>query len=355
MRPCISALAAVFCGWTLVFGIPAHAVTPPLQTQNTTLRQLVLKRPGFYIGSAVDYQALVSNPSYKAILQQQFNQLTPENAMKWGAIHQSPDTYNFTQADNLVEFAIQNKMRVRGHTLVWYKNIPDWVVKGNYNRDQLMAILKNHIQTVVSHFKGKVAEWDVVNEAIEPNGNGLRDCLWTQVIGPEYIALAFQWAHEADPDALLFYNDYNTEDLGPKSVTQYNLLKNLLLAHIPVNGVGLQMHQKTKIPYSISIMSGNMRRLSDLNLRIAVTEMDVSITEPVGEDYSTKLQKQASNYGNALSACLGNKACTSFTVWGFSDAYTWQPENQPAIYSASMQPKPAYQKLYDILYNYIDN
>jgi endo-1,4-beta-xylanase len=175
------------------------------------------------IGAAVDYDPLFQDKLYAQTLSREFSILTPENAMKFGVIHPAQNVYVFSEADAIVAFAKQNGMQVRGHTLVWHNQLPQWLVDGNFTRDEMIAILKDHIMAVVGHYRGQVTVWDVVNEAVDDNGS-LRDSIWLKTIGPEYMDMAFNWAHEADPQAQLFYNDYGNEDLGKKSNAIYALV-----------------------------------------------------------------------------------------------------------------------------------
>lgn len=202
--------------------------------------------------------------------------------------------------------------------------------------------MKLHIQTVVSHYKGKVQEWDVVNEAIEHHGNGLRDNIFLRVIGPEYIGMAFQFAHDADPNAILYYNDYATDIWPVKSATQYNLLSGLIASGVPVGGVGLQMHEYTDTAIPITQYANELSLLGSLGLRVSITEYDASGLQPQTGTLDTRMAIQAQNYGNALSACLSVSACKSFSTWGVADPYSFQPTYIPLMRDASMNPKPAY-------------
>ena len=179
---------------------------PPSPTPTPSLRSLAQAR-GIAIGAAVGPQYLRDEPAYAETLGREFSMLTPENAMKFGLVHPDRDRYDFTDADYIVDFAEAHGMQVRGHNLVWHFQLPTWLTEGTWTRDELIAILHEHITTVVGHYRGRVAAWDVVNEAVGDDGS-LRDTIWLRGIGPEYVDMAFRWAHEADPDALLFYNDY---------------------------------------------------------------------------------------------------------------------------------------------------
>jgi endo-1,4-beta-xylanase len=212
-----------------------------------------------------------------------------------------------------------------------------------------MEVLRDHITTVVGRYRGRVDAWDVVNEAIE--GSGLRNTVWHNVIGPEYLDLAFQWAHEADPDALLFYNDYSAEGMNTKSDAVYDLVKGMLERGVPIHGVGMQMHIALgQVPPADKFLE-NMDRLADLGLQVHITELDVRIRDDPDEE---TLVQQAEDYREIMETCLAAKGCTAFITWGFTDRYSWIPSSRQGwgsalILDASYQPKPAYTALQDAL------
>jgi endo-1,4-beta-xylanase len=196
----------------------------------------------FPIGVAVSPRAL-KGPEAELILAQ-FNSMTAENAMKMGPIHPAENRYNWEPADEIVDFAVANGLKMRGHTLCWHSQTPDWLFKdgkGNeVTKEVLFQRLKDHITNVVTRYKGKIYAWDVVNEAIDDDDTKFyRDSPWYKICGEEFIAKAFQYAHEADPDAILFYNDYNTESPG-KRKRIFEIVKKLVDAKVPIHGVGLQ-------------------------------------------------------------------------------------------------------------------
>ncbi len=287
-----------------------------------TLRSLAQTR-NFPIGTAVNIDALRNEPLYSQTLADQFNMVTPETSMKFDKTEPEPGVFTFGDGDAIVAFARAHNIQVRGHNLVWYRALPAWITNGTFTRDQLMTILRDHIMTEVSHYRGAVNIWDVVNEAIDDQGN-LRDNIWLRVIGPDYIDLAFQWAHEADPQALLFYNDYGGEGLGHKSDAIYALLKAMITRGVPVQGVGLQMHVSLDRYPDAQDLLANMKRLAALGLQVQITEMDVEIQgDP--RPMQARLQAEASIYQEVLSTCLAFKPCTAFVMWGFTDAYSWIP------------------------------
>ncbi|MEM2306876.1 MAG: endo-1,4-beta-xylanase [Candidatus Bathyarchaeia archaeon] len=302
----------------------------------------IAEKCGIYIGAAVE-RSLLDIPDYAYILKQEFNILTTENALKFGPVHPQPNVYSFGDADYIINFAESNGMRVRGHTLVWHQQLPGWVAQGKYTREEWINILREHIMTVVGRFRGRIYAWDVVNEAIADDGT-LRDTVWLRNIGPEYIEMAFRWAHEADPQALLFYNDYGAEGLNAKSDAIYNLVKGLLEKGVPIHGVGLQMHISLENPPNPQEVAANIKRLNELGLEVHITEMDVRIRMPAKwED----LIKQAEIYRDILRVCLTADNCKAFVMWGFTDKYSWIPGyfsgyGAALIFDEFYAPKPAY-------------
>ncbi|GAA4735599.1 endo-1,4-beta-xylanase [Amnibacterium soli] len=319
-------------------------------TGRSSLRALAASSSGVRIGTAINTDELGSNAAYDRIAAQQFSSVTPENVMKWDAIEPKRGQFDFTAADELVRFAKQHHQLVRGHTLVWYNQLPQWLndIGPSLTKKQTESILKQHIFTEMRHFKGKIWQWDVVNEAFNEDGT-LRDNLWLQKIGPSYIAKAFTWAHQADPKALLFYNDYNIEYDGPKQQGAYDLVEGLVRKGVPIDGVGFQTHLDTQ--YGIPDLETTMRRFAKLGLKTAETEVDVRTTLPV-----TAVEQSAQNagYAQTLQACLLVKACISYTVWGFGDEYSWIPgvfpgEGAADIYDENLVAKPEYTALQSVL------
>jgi endo-1,4-beta-xylanase len=314
-----------------------------------SLRELAAER-GITIGAAVSADPLRCDPAYPAALAHEFSTLTAENALKFGPVHPEPERYTFDDADAIVAFAREHDMGVRGHTLVWHEQLAAWVEEGSWTRDELLEVLHDHIETVVGRYRGSVDVWDVVNEAVTDAGD-LRDTVWLRTIGPEYIDLAFQWAHEADPDALLFYNDYGAEGINMKSDAIYALVKDMRERGVPVHGVGLQAHLSVGTPLQADELTQNIARLGDLGLQVHITELDVRLP---GDDVALFLAGQAEVYRTIMDACLAADNCTSFVTWGVTDRYSWIPRQHPGYGSAllldeSYSPKPAYDALRDAL------
>nr|WP_037918373.1 endo-1,4-beta-xylanase [Actinacidiphila yeochonensis] len=302
-------------------------------------------KAGVRVGTAVNSDALAAESDYSGVVGSQFTSVTPENVMKWDTVEPRQGTYDYQQADQLVAYAQAHGQLVRGHNLVWYNQLPSWLTSGNFTSDQLRTILRQHITSEVSHFKGKIWQWDVVNEAFNDDGT-LRDDIWLEKLGPDYIKDAFVWAHEADPKAKLYINDYNIEGVNAKSTALYDLVGSLRKQGVPIQGVGIQGHLDVQYPAPHDI-ADNMGRFDRLGVETAITEADVRIPLPAD---STKVEAQNEAYQTLLEGCLLTSHCTDFTVWGFTDKYSWVPstfsgEGQSNIYDENYQPKTAYTVL----------
>lgn len=284
----------------------------------TTLRGYADGR-GVRIGAAVADGPLQSESAYTAVLDREFNSVTAENAMKWDALEPSRNSYNWAAADRLVSHAAAHNQGVRGHTLVWYAQLPSWLKNGNFSASELNTLLKKHIDTTVGRYKGKIYAWDVVNEAFNEDGS-MRSSLWQNKLGTGHVADALRWAHAADPNARLYINDYNIEADNAKSDALYNLAKQLLAQGVPLHGIGFQSHFVVgQVPSS---MKANLKRFSDLGLEVSVTELDVRIPLPAS---SAELAQQSTDYKTASENCLGVPRCAGVTVWGLTDKYSWVP------------------------------
>jgi endo-1,4-beta-xylanase len=338
-----------------------------LGAQNAPLKGLKDYYQNYFpIGVAVSARDL-KDPAEAALILSQFNSLTPENAMKMGPIHPEENRYNWRDADSIVAFAQAHGLRVRGHNLCWHEQTPGWIFKdaaGNLvSKEVLLKRLKDHITTVVNRYKGKIYAWDVVNEAIDDDSTKfLRNSLWYQICGEDFIAKAFEYAHEADPNAVLFYNDYNTER-PEKRERDYRLLKKLVDAKVPINGIGLQAHWSIYEPDQKELVA-TIKKFSSLGLKIQITELDVSIypweknrrSKQPGESdaYTPDLQKkQEDQYAAVFKIFRKYKsAITGVTFWNISDKRTWLDQypvagrkNYPLLFDQNFQPKSAYRKV----------
>jgi endo-1,4-beta-xylanase len=336
-----SRIAVLVASCAVVFAAQA-ATAAPLRTSATA--------KGLFIGAAVDMSPLRNDAPYSETLRREFNMLVAENAFKFDALHPARTTYNFADADALVAFAEANGMAIRGHTLVWHSQLPGWLSTGTFTRDEVIAIMRDHIMTVVGRYRGRIVAWDVVNEAVDDGGQLRTNSFWFQRIGPEYVAMAFRFAREADPSAILYYNDFEAEGSGPKSDGVFSLVSGLVNQGVPIDGVGWQMHKIN--PFRISTANrSNAQRLAALGLEISITEMDVRIQLPSD---ATELQQQALAYGDAVSFCLTEPSCAAVVIWGFTDKYSWIPGffsgfGDALIFDASFRPKPAYTAMLNVL------
>lgn len=291
-------------------------------------------------------------------LKNHFNSITAENVMKPGPIHPEENRYAWENADKIVDFAVANGMKVRGHTLCWHTQAAEWMFtdsEGNQASKELaLARLKDHIITVVSRYKGKVYAWDVLNEVIVDSDtaeNMYRQTQWYTICGEEYIAKIFQWAHEADPDALLVYNDYNTENPGKRDRI-YTMLKKLLDEGVPVHAVGLQGHWNIGDPTEENLRA-TIDKFSSLGLKIQITELDVSIYTGRADTLNTgftpeREQKQIDLYKMAFNVFRENKdVINSVTFWNLSDRRSWRDRRGPGkcyplLFDDNMQPKKVF-------------
>jgi len=248
--------------------------------------------------------------------------VTPENEMKWDQIEPTRGAFNFAPGDQIVSFAMQNGMKIKGHTLVWHKQLPAWVTALSSATDVRAAML-DHINGVMSHYKGKVAAWDVVNEAWVVSadaGDGrpmIRDSVFSSALGPSFIDEAFTAARQADPGALLVYNEFGNEGLSDKATAVYDMIKDMKSRGIPIDGVGMQMHIGINTAPTAGDVAQNMQRFADLGVQIFISEMDVNTCA----GYS--LDQEKTQYHDMVAACVAQSACAAVTVWGITDKYTW--------------------------------
>jgi endo-1,4-beta-xylanase len=292
------------------------------------------------LGAAVDWDKLRQPGPYQRLFLSRYTALTPEIAMKMDALAPTPDGLALDDAEELVRWAERHGITVHGHTLVWHNQVPGWLASRSWTRAELRAFLKRYIQAVVGHFRGRIPTWDVVNEPLEEDGS-LRQSIWYRVLGGDYIADALRWAHEADPRAELFINEFNVERPGPKADAFVRLLAELRRDGVPLHGVGLQSHLSPSWRPSARELEETMRRFADLGLGVDISELDVEIGPG-----KAALAGQAEIYRTVAVACRNLAACERFTTWGFTDASTWLgTARRPLPFAADGSPKPAWRAI----------
>ena len=367
----------------------------------------------FLVGTAVNRSMVTGGAGFRrsaeqnakdiALLKEQFNQISPENDLKWQSLHPraGADGYEFGPADAFVKFGQDNSMYLVGHTLVWHSQTPNWVFAGtnpppasatnaapvaaaNTNgpgrggfgrggfgggfggftgprasRDELLARMSNHIHTVVGRYKGKIKSWDVVNEAIADGGgtNILRNSLWLQIIGPDFIAKAFQYAHEADPDAILRYNDYGLENPA-KRKKLITLIKELQAQKVPVHAIGSQAH--VNVSTTFETMDASLTEIATLGLPIHITELDVNSAAGGQRGFGANVADNAATTQGGLVSDADKKLADAYagifrafvkhrdsvkvvTFWGVNDANSWRAQGKPLLFDGNSQPKPAFE------------
>jgi endo-1,4-beta-xylanase len=388
--------------WVDTIALIEHATTPtatPTPTPTTTPTIQPPDPESIPIGAAAATYWF-GEAAYVDTLAREFDLLTTERQMQFDKVQEVPGTFTFTETDVLVQFATDNDMLVRGHALVWHQTLPAWLEVDQYvdfsvdisgeckdpagyplSREELMDILETHIKTVMGQYEGEIYAWDVVNEAITDSsykisiGDPLRNTIWRCGIGDDYIKLAFQWAREADPNALLFYSEYGADTPDPKTDAVYDLVAELAEEDL-IDGVGMHLHLKlhddpdtdwddTYVP-TYDEVTTVMSRLEALGLIVHMSELDVHINAdeqidaplaaPSGELYEQRLMEQAAVYREMARACRDAPACEAFITWGVSDAHTWldnnNPDDPPAwplLFDAQYNPKPAYDAVMEVL------
>jgi endo-1,4-beta-xylanase len=342
------------CWWSLAL---AGAIASVCGAQS--LRQEA-ENAGLLIGAAIRPSQL-SETAYASTLASQFNMVEAEDAMKWWVLRPDRATYDFRPGDEVARFAEAHQMKVRGHCLVWGRYNPAWLTQGNFTTRQLSQLLHQHITRVMKHYRNQVFAWDVVNEALDENGD-VRDSLWYNQPGiglagkgPAYIEQVFRWAHRADPHALLFYNEAEGEGLNRKSDAIYAMVKEFKRRGVPIDGVGLQMHVPTldaDMPAVAADISSNIARLTALGVQVQITELDVSLPiDSTGGARAEDLVRQAEAYRSIVRACLNSLGCTAIQTWGFTDKYSWIGSHSHGArghalpFDRAYQPKAAHRAM----------
>lgn len=328
----------------------------------------------FHVGAAVNAAQFTGRDTAGvAIVKTQFNTITPENVLKWESVHPRPGVYDFAAPDRYVEFGQANGMRIIGHTLVWHNQTPRWVFQnargGPASRDTLLARMRDHIHMVVGRYRGKIFGWDVVNEAVDEDGS-LRRSPWYDIIGPEFIEKAYEYAHEADPSAELYYNDYSLEN-APKRNGAVALIKQLQSRGIRIAAVGLQGHYKLDWP-TIAQIDSTIEAFAALGIKVNVTELDVDVLPPVTRGPTAEVtaqgtagagsnpyraglpdavqQKLARRYADLFQEFMRRRdVIDRVTFWGVGDGDSWLNNwpvrgrtSYPLLFDRQHRPKPAF-------------
>ena len=325
------------------------------QKENTTLRSFA-DHLGKYVGTCVPtWRINVDNDNdvRTSLIANQFNAVVCENEMKFDATEPSRGEFSYGSGDQLINLAQRHHLYVRGHALAWHSQVPTWLTSdgtknsNNLSRQELLAILKNHIFNVVGHWKGKIQEWDVANEVLDdnqtsinsnPKAYDLRPSVWATGIGEDFLDSAFVWAHQADPEAKLILNDYGVEGKGwGKTEALYNLASRLRNSGIPIDGVGLQCHMDAGLNY-ISSIEQNIARYQKANFLCRITELDLGIDN----NTAAALQQQGEDFYRLARIAMKYDNCGMLMIWGLTDDLTWRSGRRPLLYDANNQPKPAY-------------
>ena len=302
------------------------------------------------MGASLNVNLMRNNTKYNAVVTKEFNSITAENAMKMGALQPSRGNFFWTDADYLVSYAQSNNKRIHGHTLNWHISLPGWVTNFVGDSTAWENMLKTHIQTVVTHFKGKVVSWDVVNEVFNDDGT-VRNTIWVQKLGFDYVARCFQYANQADPNAILFYNDYGHEYSAAKRTAIINFINGLKSRGIPIHGIGLQFH--TTYTQSDANISAAITAAASTGLKVHLSELDIRVNlnlVPGLAFTSAMADQQAAKYKYITQAYKSIPASQQFgiTTWNVGDADSWIPSWQgapdwPLPFDANYQRKPAYR------------
>lgn len=313
----------------------------------------LFKKREIRFGAAVQPKLIEKYPEYAETLSSEFDLIVPENSMKMSAIHPNINEYFFEDTDKLVNFASNNNMAVRGHILVYSRKMADWF-NNITDKGTMEKQLEEHVKTLVGRYKGKIYAWDVINEEFDFDGNHQQSPLY-KMLGDSYIEKSFKWAHEVDPEAKLFVNEFGIEEMNSRADLTYKMIEGLLAKDVPVHGIGFQMHRAIGtddwfpgIPDLESVRK-NFERFAKLGLEIHITEMDVPIQKGTGT-YEEKMVEQAKVYKDILEVALSIDAFKAFIVWGVTDKINWidyisGQEDAPLLFDREYKKKPAYFSL----------
>jgi endo-1,4-beta-xylanase len=367
--------SSLICSLLLALFIPAACASDNQSSSAQSVPSLKQALKGrFLIGAALNQQQFTERDTRgAAIIRAQFNSITPENVLKWEFVHPSPDHFNFPPGDRYVAFGEKNGMFVIGHTLIWHKQTPSWVFRGDAgkpaDRDLLLKRMRDHIQTIVGHYKTKVGGWDVVNEALNEDGT-LRQTPWMKIIGEDYLRKAFEFAHEADPGAELYYNDFALEN-EPKRKGALAMVRKLKAAGVPITGIGLQNHDSLRWP-SPAQLDATIDAFAREGLKVMITELDIDVLPAIGQPDTANIstgitargelnpytnglpdsvqQALARRYAELFQVFLKHQAQVSrVTFWGVTDGDSWLNywpvrgrTSYPLLFDRQGNPKPAF-------------
>jgi endo-1,4-beta-xylanase len=324
------------------------------------------------LGTAVRLDALQRDERYRDVFLREYGAMTPENEMKMPYLQPQRGVFDFREADNLVDFAREHHTPIHGHALVWGLQLPVWLLDHGFSdnlglhlpplqlpplgpgvnelltaatgweRQELLDIMKGHIDTVMRHFGDDVPEWDVVNEPLADNGTLINN-VWRRFIGDDYIEQALRTARAANPRAKLFINEYSVEGPTAKRAGLLKLVRDLKARGVPLDGVGLQYHTHIQGFYDEQTLRDTMQQFAALGVEVQITEMDVG-TSLLDGTLEQRFARQAQAYGAAARACNAVKACTRFTTWGISDRLSWLGAREMALpFDAQYHAKPAFE------------
>nr|AUS45865.1 glycoside hydrolase family 10 protein [Coniochaeta hoffmannii] len=327
------------------------AATLPLASAQ--LNALAKKAGKLYFGTATDTGEL-TNSQYVSILTdtREFGQLTPANGQKWQFVEPQNGVFNFTEGEVVSNLAAKDKQLLRCHNLVWHSQLAPWVTAATWDKANLTAMLRQHVHTEASHWRGQCYAWDVVNEGLNEDGTYRSDVFY-DVLGEDYIKIAFEEAARADPDAKLYYNDYNIESPGPKSEGAKRIVKLIQDAGLRIDGVGLQSHFVVGSTPTIDQQIANMRGFTDMGVDVAITELDIRLQTPATAE---SLAQQSVDYRTSVGACMQVKRCVGVTVWDFYDPFSWVPGvftgyGDATLWFANFTKHPAYNGVVEALTN----
>jgi len=339
----------------------------------------------FLVGAALNAEQVGDNKAIRALVSSQFNAMTAENEMKWGEIQPESGNYDWAASDQMVDFAVANGLHLTGHTLLWHQQAPEWVFVDENgepaSRDLLLKRLKHHIDTMMTRYKGKVPSWDVVNEALNEDGS-MRESKWYKLIGPDYVQKAFEYAHQANPEARLYYNDYNLFK-PEKRAGAVALVKRVIAAGAPVHGIGMQAHYSIGYPEDLKDVEDSIVAFSAVVDEVLITELDVSVLpfpdeKNQGADVSLdmELNEEYNPYSNGLPAEVEEKmnqqyldlfriflkhkdAVSRVTFWGVEDGQSWRNywpmsgrTDYPLLIGRDLKLKPGAYQLFELAKEY---